>query len=68
MSRADDLGRFGWLCGSLLVCVSLYAASTFVTAGDALRDTTALLGATVLLVLLYLAALAGRVGEAYRHR
>jgi hypothetical protein len=63
-----NLGRFGWLCGSLLLCVSLYAAAGLVTSGNALRDTTALLGATMLLILLYLAALAGCVGEAHRHR
>ena len=63
-----NLGRFRELCGSLLLCAGLYAASGFVTGGDMRRDITALLAATTALIVLYLAALAGCVGQAYRHR
>lgn len=63
-----NLGRFRELCGSLLVCAGSYAASGLVTGGDMRRDTTALLAATTALILLYLAALAGCVGQAQRHR
>jgi hypothetical protein len=59
--------RYSWLCGSLLLCLGLYLAAGPSVVG-ALTDTGALLSATALLVLLYLAALASCVHEAYRHR
>ena len=60
-------GRYGWLCGSLLLCLGLYLAAGPSMAG-VLADTTALLAATAMLVVLYLTALASCVHEAHRHR
>jgi hypothetical protein len=63
-----NMGRYGWLCGSLLICLGVYSIGVAVTARGALSGTTAFLAATSLLVGLYLAALAGSVGQASRHR
>jgi hypothetical protein len=63
-----NMSRYGWLCGSLLLCLGAYAAGDALAGGGALGGTTAFLGATLLLLLLYLTALAGSVGDARRHR
>lgn len=62
-----NMGRYGWLCGSLLACLGVYAAAAR-AAGDALTDTTAFLGATLLLIVLYAAGLAGGIAQARRYR
>jgi hypothetical protein len=69
-----NLGRYGWLCASLLGCLAGYAAAVTISPlwtevpDGTLNDTLAYLGATALLVGLYLVALAGCVGQARRHR
>lgn len=63
-----NMGRYGWLCGSLLLCLGAYATAGALAPGDALSDTTAFLGATMLLIVLYLTALAGSIGQAHRYR
>jgi hypothetical protein len=63
-----NMARYAWLCGSLMLCLGVYFVGGSTAAGGALTDATALLAATGLLLLLYLVALAGCVGQAHRHR
>jgi hypothetical protein len=63
-----NLARYTWLSGSLLLCLVLYAVAGQAVTGGGLGDVIAFLAATALLFLLYLAALAGSVGDAHRHR
>jgi hypothetical protein len=63
-----NLARYGWLCGSLLLCLCAHAAVRYAGPASVLTDTVAFLCGTALLLLLYLIALAGRVGQARYHR
>lgn len=64
----SNMGRYGWLCGSMLLCLGVYAVAAAAMAGRTSSGTTAFLAASALLVGLYLAALAASVGQAKRHR
>jgi hypothetical protein len=65
-----NMGRYGWLCTSLGLCLAGHAAGTLAAPGlvNPLVDTTLFLASTVLLVVLFLIALSGRIGEARYHR
>jgi len=62
-----NLDRYGWLCGTLGLCLAAHAATRAV-AVTPLVDTLALLASAALLVLLHLYALSGLLGEARYHR
>ena len=62
-----NLGRYDWLCGSLLLALATYLLAGSTVLG-ALSDHVALLSATALLLTMYLTALATCLGEAHRHR
>jgi hypothetical protein len=64
------MARYGWLCGSLAVCLAIHVAvvSALQPELSRLGDTTVFLGSTLLLFLLFLAALKGRLGQARSHR
>ena len=65
-----NLGRYGWLCASLGVCLAGHSAGTLAAPGllTALPDTTLFLACNVLLVVLFLIALSGRIGQARFNR
>src|SRR6266536_883925 len=68
-----NMGRYGWLCWSLALCVAVHVA---VGVGarwtpwqlSPLVDTSVFLGSTLLLVVLFLFALGERLGEVRCHR
>jgi hypothetical protein len=64
------MGRYGWLCGSLAGCLALHVAvlSALQPELSRLADTTVFLGSSLLLLLLFLTALTGRLGQARFHR
>jgi hypothetical protein len=64
------MGRYGWLCGSLAACIAIHVAvlSALRPELSRLADTTVFLGSSLLLLLLFLTALAGRLGQARFHR
>jgi hypothetical protein len=68
-----NMGRYGWLCWSLALCAAIHLAVVAAARltrwqADPLVDTSAFLGSTVLLAVLFLFALGGRVAEARVHR
>jgi hypothetical protein len=65
-----NLGRYGWLCASLGVCLAGHSAGTLAAPGrlTALADTTLFLAGNLLLVVLFLIALSGRIGQARFNR
>jgi hypothetical protein len=64
------MGRYGWLCGSLAGCLAIHVAvvSALQPELSRLADTTVFLGSSLLLLLLFLTALTGRLGQARFHR
>jgi hypothetical protein len=64
------MARYGWLCGSLAGCIALHVAlvSALLPQLSRLMETTVFLGSALLLLLLFLTALTGRVGQARYHR
>lgn len=68
--RLAEMARYGWLCGSLAVCAALHLTVTWMSPGglDPLADTTVFLGSSLLLFVLFLTALATRLGQARYHR
>jgi hypothetical protein len=65
-----NMGRYGWLCASLGLCLAGHAAGTLAASGllSALADTTLFLVSNVLLVVLFFIALSGRIGQARFNR
>jgi hypothetical protein len=65
-----NLAEYRWLCGSLAVCLGAHLAIGLLApqALSPLADTTVFLSSTVLLLVLFLTALAGRLGHAREHR
>jgi hypothetical protein len=65
-----NLSEYRWLCGSLAVCLGAHVAVTLLApwALSPLADTTVFLATTVLLLVLFVAALAGRLGHARDYR
>jgi hypothetical protein len=65
-----NMGRYGWLCGSLGLCLAGHAAGTLAAPGllRPLVDTTLFLASNILLVVLFLIALSGRIGQARYNR
>ncbi len=65
-----NMGRYGWLCWSLGLCVAGRVAATLVAprAVSPLADTAFFLASTVVLVVSFVIALSGRLGEARYHR
>jgi hypothetical protein len=64
------MGRYGWLCGSLAACIAIHVAvvSALQPELSRLADTTVFLGSSLLLLVLFLTALTGRLGQARFHR
>jgi hypothetical protein len=64
------MARYGRLCGSLAGCIAVHVALVSVGLPELSRlaETTVFLGSAVLLFLLFLIALAGRLGQARYHR
>jgi hypothetical protein len=64
------MGRYGWLCGSLAACIAIHVAvvSALQPEISRLADTTVFLGSSLLLLVLFLTALTGRLGQARFHR
>jgi hypothetical protein len=64
------MGRYGWLCGSLAACIAIHVAALSALQPELSRlaDTTVFLGSSLLLLLLFLTALTGRIGQARFHR
>ncbi|GAA0933202.1 hypothetical protein GCM10009557_95000 [Virgisporangium ochraceum] len=65
-----NLSEYRWLCGSLAVCLGAHVAVTLLAPRtlSPLADTTVFLATTVLLLVLFVAALAGRLGHARDYR
>jgi hypothetical protein len=65
-----NMGRYGWLCASLGVCLAGHTAGTLAAPRllSPLADTTLFLASNVLLVVLFLIALSGRIGQARYNR
>jgi hypothetical protein len=65
-----NMGRYGWLCASLGLCLAGHTVGTLAAPGllSALADTTLFLASNVLLVVLFVIALSGRVGQARFNR
>src|SRR6266511_1962293 len=68
-----NMGRYGWLCWSLALCMAIHLAVVAAARltrwqADPVVDTSAFLGSTVLLAVLFLSALGSRVAEARVHR
>jgi len=65
-----NMARYAWLCGSLAGCIAVHVALVAAAPRELspLADTTVFLGSALLLFLLFLAALAGRLGQARYHR
>jgi hypothetical protein len=68
--RLAEMARYGWLCGSLAACSGLHIAVTSLSPQGLtpLADTTVFLGSSLLLFVLFLAAMAQRLGQARYHR
>ncbi|NUT35057.1 MAG: hypothetical protein HOV79_18525, partial [Hamadaea sp.] len=62
------LGRYAWLCGSLLSCVVAFVTLTRTAGGSAVAVAVVFAGTTAVLLALLLAEAAGVVGEARGHR
>lgn len=62
------LGRYAWLCGSLLSCVVAFATLTRAAGGSTAATAVVFAVTTALLLVLLLADAAGAVGEARGHR
>lgn len=65
-----NLGRYWWLCGSSAACTALHVSVVLAAPKElpALVDTGVFLGSVVLLLVLFLVALAGPIGQARSHR
>jgi hypothetical protein len=65
-----NLSEYRWLCGSLAVCLGTHVAVALLAprALSPLADTTVFLATAVLLLLLFVAALVGRLGHARDYR
>jgi hypothetical protein len=67
------MARHGWLCGSLAGCLALHVVFVSAASGDfgdvsALADISVFTGSALLLLLLFSAAMVGRVDQARFHR
>jgi hypothetical protein len=64
------MARYGWLCGSLAGCTAVHVAlvSALLPKLSLLAQTTVFLGSVLVLLLLFLTALTGRLGQARYHR
>ncbi len=68
--RLAEMARYGWLCGSLAACAGLHIAFTMLSPGrpSPLADTAVFLGSSLLLFVLFLAAMGMRLGQARYHK
>jgi hypothetical protein len=65
-----NMARYLWLCGSLACGIAVHLALEATAPGglSPLADTTVFLGSALLLLLLFLTAAAGRLGQPRSHR